>query len=104
MNSAIEDSYASRGAGDPDREAVGDFLGVIPLAVREMALEVQVLDVQAERRQAEPGLVGPLGPLVGHGRADPQVAALQVSPGQVVGGAQLHAEHPGHRAPACAPG
>ena len=54
-------------AGDPDREAVRDLLRVIPLAVGEVALEVQVLHVQAERREVEPGLVGPLGALVGHG-------------------------------------
>jgi hypothetical protein len=92
MNRAIEDRYASGDAGDPDRETVGDLLGVIPLAVGEVALEVQVLHVQAERSHVEPGLVGPLGSLVRHGRADGQVAKLQVGPRQVVGGPQLHAE------------
>ena len=67
------------------------------------ALEVQVLHVQAERRQAEPGLIGSLSYLVGgHGRADGQVAELQVGLRQVVRGAQLHAEVFGLRACLCA--
>ena len=59
---------------------------------------MQVLQVQAERREAEPGLVGPLGALVRHGRADGQVAALQVGPGQVERGPELDAEDLASRA------
>ncbi len=82
-------------AGDPDREAVGDLLRVIPLAVREVALEVQVLQVHPVRGHVEAGLDGPLGALVRHGPAGGQIAPLQVSTGQVISGAQLHAEHRG---------
>ena len=82
-------------AGDPDREAVGDLLRVIPLAVREVALEVQVLQVHPVRGQVEPGLDGPVGALMGHRRPGVQLTQLQVGPGQVVGGPQFHAEDRG---------
>jgi len=82
-------------AGDPDRESVRDLLGVVPLAVGKVALEVQMLHVGAVRREAEPGLVGPLGALVRHGPARGQVAVLQVRPGEVVRRPQLHPEHLG---------
>ena len=80
-------------AGDPDREAVGQPLGLVPLAEQEAGLEVQMAQVHAVGREAEPFRVRPELALLRGPRRLGELAPGLVLLGQQVGRPQFDLEH-----------